>query len=463
MLGVFIDSAISGLHRQVDYTDVRCFFWVVALPRVVERGQTLKSAILALGTASFGLQSGDQKLFYDAAAHYGKALAHLRSDLMQPATSLSDTTLCACLVALLYQYFTDRPDKQGFIGHIMGLAQILYLRGPASFQEGLAHDLFLCCRINIIMVSLLLQRKTFLASREWRTIPFEKSEKSEMERLIDNMTVLPELRARMTEVSIRHEEMSDVDLIKLTENIWTVIVKTMQTYRGMAETSRACGVVATSVPELYSEPDNAAFPLSHMFPSLRIGSMMTSFWSILIDLYNMQGQLYDILHQRKADVPLHPLSTRCDTCLTTLFAPTSPPGTFADHSDKSLHQSEYFCTGGSFPVLVSYASEYYYSSPALQLSQDCKVLAQTFALQICMSIQYCVQPGFKVTGPMIMMFAMKMALRCFKVNPLATPEQLEWAYRTTAFFENGVPLTTPVFEDLRSIGTVPTSVPNAAG
>jgi hypothetical protein len=441
IFGTFVDDVTTHFHRRARCSELRCFYWIDSLPYMPDRGSALDAGILAVGLASLARRSNERRHFHHAAKAYGRALCHLRVDLSNAATALEDRTLCVCLVLLLYQYFTDDPDKQSYVSHIMGIAEIVRARGPTSFQTGLSNDLYRCCRINIIMASLILRKRTFLAETAWLEVPWCGKKKPPIEHFVDCMTRIPALRERFeVACGVGTLSMSATNLWALRDDIWVTISECVRTQRQLANDFKpsAIGETVLNVPCSTYE-DHRPIPWSLGFSSLLAANGLCCFWSSLVDLYNMQGHILSLIARHEsADGGLTNMATNTPGNMNAFVE--TPPGMIyrpAVSNDSSA-------TMIPCDVLETMTPQ-----PACQRirSEDCRSLATNFAVQICMSVQYCIQPAFGAIGPFFMMFGLKMAVRCFANNLPDTADHLAWAQQIVTMLDNQIPLTSPIFED----------------
>ncbi|KAL7906488.1 hypothetical protein GGI35DRAFT_458241 [Trichoderma velutinum] len=94
---------------------------------------------------------------------------------------------------LLYFELISPSSTASWLKHLHGVTSLLQLRGAESCQAGGLHLLFRSLRLLEAFSSFRHRRPSAFASEEWRTIPFAISGKSDTDRIIDIILVVPNL------------------------------------------------------------------------------------------------------------------------------------------------------------------------------------------------------------------------------------------------------------------------------
>jgi hypothetical protein len=86
------------------------------------------------------------------------------------------------------------------------------VRGPRSFGTPLALNLFEKSRTSVIFAAMVLHKSTFLASPEWKTLPWQKAPESKapIQYLVDILAGCPNLLEKKDRLTGR----TDIDFIK---------------------------------------------------------------------------------------------------------------------------------------------------------------------------------------------------------------------------------------------------------
>ncbi|KAI1261096.1 hypothetical protein F5Y18DRAFT_403422 [Xylariaceae sp. FL1019] len=137
---------------------------------------------------------------------YGRALRKLNTTLRSPGRVQSDSALILCkLLSLFEVYFGGLvPDNctqsQNWENHLLGQLAILQARSPYDYQTGQSHALFTEGRYLFLLAAIKSRTRCPLNTPEWRTIPWRKHPKSNMQKLLDIIADLSEILADVDEM-----------------------------------------------------------------------------------------------------------------------------------------------------------------------------------------------------------------------------------------------------------------------
>ncbi|KAK4502712.1 hypothetical protein PRZ48_006138 [Zasmidium cellare] len=166
--------------------------WVDAVMQS-NRTSVGRDAILALAQSLAAREDGAEK--EAAAAQYSRAINLLHSNLTNDECK-DDLNNLAAIVIFYYYEMTSATHMDGWAFHAAGMAHVVELRGPESFQSGAAKSLFIICRFKIIYQALLQRKRTFLSQPKWKTVPWQGTSsdpKNHIQRLKDTFADLPGL------------------------------------------------------------------------------------------------------------------------------------------------------------------------------------------------------------------------------------------------------------------------------
>lgn len=94
-------------------------------------------------------------------------------------------------------FFSDRYEEdrkaraRGWKQHNAGVLALLRARGPEAHIHGHGHQMFVDCRLALVITSIRLRKRSLLHSRQWMTVPWTEIPKTPKDTLIDIMTGLP--------------------------------------------------------------------------------------------------------------------------------------------------------------------------------------------------------------------------------------------------------------------------------
>ena len=168
--------------------------WLEVVNELSGNESCLKNAFPALILSRISEESKDYQLKEASTLLYGNALQDLQAALLDPERLYSDDILIASLLLAVYEVFQGSTiDSNSWLSHAHGAARLIELRGPERHKNDQAHQAFLASRISTIYAGILQRKATYLATEEWRTIPWESQNRTYFDRLIDIGTELPGL------------------------------------------------------------------------------------------------------------------------------------------------------------------------------------------------------------------------------------------------------------------------------
>ena len=158
----------------------------------------LKLAFSALIMSQVSKDSRDQQLAEASTLLYGNTLKDLQAALRDSERVYSDEILIASLSLALYEAFQGSTiESSSWLSHAQGAARLIELRGPERHRTDHAHQFFLASRISTIYAGILQRKASYMAAKEWRTVPWESQRRTYFDRLVDLATELPALLERL--------------------------------------------------------------------------------------------------------------------------------------------------------------------------------------------------------------------------------------------------------------------------
>ncbi|KAF3025074.1 hypothetical protein E8E14_014519 [Neopestalotiopsis sp. 37M] len=157
--------------------------------------ELLQSAYLAVSAAYAGLVYQDQRLIRAGAQSYAYVLRSLQKALSDPEAGKSDAVLMTVGLCMNYEGRLSREAKTGYTVHVAGVLRLFEYRGPELHRSGLAHYFFVDARLYCTWCAIRARRPTFLAKKEWKTIPWSlgTTGKDMMQYLFDEMLEIPNM------------------------------------------------------------------------------------------------------------------------------------------------------------------------------------------------------------------------------------------------------------------------------
>ncbi|CAZ82994.1 unnamed protein product [Tuber melanosporum] len=227
---------------------------------------------MAVCTVFFGRQSRDERIVKESTKIYTRALAQLNAALSNKTMHTRDETLAATMLLGMYETM-GCADPLTWQRHADGMELLVRVRGPEAHTTELGHRLFTSFRGTSLTNSLVSCKRNFLASKEWLTIPWTKTQKTPMQQLQDLHLELPGiLEARRALPRSAHPSLLRRCLdFKAKLEAW---------YENFISTPSAHHWLEFSALNI----DPPVFPTCYRFPNIGVANTYTFYWANLIVL-----------------------------------------------------------------------------------------------------------------------------------------------------------------------------------
>ncbi|CEJ93712.1 hypothetical protein VHEMI09284 [[Torrubiella] hemipterigena] len=189
------------------------YSWVATISENKETFLLLDTTACALGTLFLSRKNEDLNLKHESMTLYGDALSHARA-LWDTADKTNwFRPLLGVSLLLLYESLSPSSlaSTKKTLNHGMGLATLLQLAGPKSFQTAAPHILFIHARVALLYIAILEEKPSFLAERDWLEQPWVRVAKNNMHASLDTLSQVPELLSlsnQICEAAQTHTEYS---------------------------------------------------------------------------------------------------------------------------------------------------------------------------------------------------------------------------------------------------------------
>ncbi|CAG9975273.1 unnamed protein product [Clonostachys byssicola] len=187
--------------------------WTSVAQNLHTESPIIRVSLLSSALGMIGRQRNDSEIFQQSRQAYGKTLLAVEKSLRNPSKHEAHVVLTALRLVSFYElWFGSDGDGsaaqyQRLMAHINGTMAYLLTKGPDTFSEGYAHQLFSEFRLSQVVAGLHAHKASPLASHEWKTIPWSEIPKTPRDTLLDIMLEFPGL----FEESDRIKVMSDGD------------------------------------------------------------------------------------------------------------------------------------------------------------------------------------------------------------------------------------------------------------
>ncbi|EPE10372.1 fungal transcriptional regulatory protein [Ophiostoma piceae UAMH 11346] len=160
---------------------------------------------------------------------HGRALHELRLALNHPQKARSDSVFSALRLMIVFSmFFSDRYEEdrkaraRGWKEHNAGVLALLRARGPEAHMHGHGHQMFVDCRLALIITSIRLRKKSPLNSHQWMTVPWTHVPKTPKDTLIDILAGLPAVLENVDLLEqMPHDKIREDYRSKIVENCWS--------------------------------------------------------------------------------------------------------------------------------------------------------------------------------------------------------------------------------------------------
>ncbi|KAH7128453.1 hypothetical protein B0J11DRAFT_271421 [Dendryphion nanum] len=200
------------------------------LPLLTIRHDALKTTLVAVYAAVTGLTHGDKVLTEEGKRMYGKGLQGFNRALRNGSIADDDALLAVPrfmgLFEVLFGAGIDvHQQGRSWQAHTAGEVALMEARGPAAFNEGIPHLLFIEGRLAPIISAVALRKATILDSEEWKTLPWKNHTKSAKDSLLDILASTPEILERIDMIRITPPYDCEEKITTLRTKCWNIEIE----------------------------------------------------------------------------------------------------------------------------------------------------------------------------------------------------------------------------------------------
>ncbi|KAI9711059.1 MAG: hypothetical protein M1828_001986 [Chrysothrix sp. TS-e1954] len=334
---------------------------------------------------------------------YLMALKRLQESLWNPVLMHKDDTLGASMALAMYEAMeSPSQTEKGYLSHVNGLARLIELRGPEAHRTGLGHHIFIAFRyteVNTrrsfrspgtgdlscqILQAVGRNQASFLATPQWRSLPFEMQPKNSLGRLLDILTCGPQSMEEPRDLDVLSPSHRLQTLLKMARQCWKLERDLQRFYQDLERS--AVGALYWPLPSRLFESDSSIDDdraIALHFADLSMAQLFMFYWAILGMVWKGLTQLHEAISQIQ---------------LPILFAPSAGgnPGE------------------GDTPAAERPWSRYDMSQlPQLGHRKDYGSMAR----KVCQSFEYCTQDEMRGVGPTVPPASLGLSYRNVKDEP----------------------------------------------
>ncbi|KAL4896844.1 hypothetical protein BDV59DRAFT_190785 [Aspergillus ambiguus] len=139
-----------------------------------------------------GRREGNYSIDACGQRKYVKVLKELQDSLNSPEQRTSSETLIVVVLFTVIEAYKG-SSKDAMLRHQLGALQLLQTRTPYRHRYGIGRSLFVDLRLYWVSAAVVIRMPTFLASSEWRTVPWpaDGPPKDILHQLLDIMVEIP--------------------------------------------------------------------------------------------------------------------------------------------------------------------------------------------------------------------------------------------------------------------------------
>ncbi|KAF4233825.1 hypothetical protein CNMCM6805_009042 [Aspergillus fumigatiaffinis] len=261
-----------------------CGSWVEVLPRLANTSSQESVFFLSLKALAFAIASHKhpQKVSnLDATTVYSAAICALRRQLAAESQPFN-AELAASIMCLSLAEGMFPGMGPGISTHIKGVGQLMKAHGPNHYQAGLLHKLFVGFRPLLVIDAFRFREPTFLAEKQWTSIPFAFSNSSLMQDFLSEVAIIPNYLHAVDQLMVNSDDGSAENV---TEVCFAFVewVNRLEQWEQMLEREEGGTYEKSSEGEQAAQainPDITGHTL--WFPSVTIANVLTHLWAIHI-------------------------------------------------------------------------------------------------------------------------------------------------------------------------------------
>ncbi|KAF7118791.1 hypothetical protein CNMCM5793_008416 [Aspergillus hiratsukae] len=187
-----------------------CGSWVEVLPRLANTSSQDSVFFVSMKALAFAIaayKDPQRVSTLDATRVYSAAICALRRQLAAKSQPF-DAELAASIMCLSLAEGMFPGSVEGMSAHIKGVGQLMKAHGPNHYQAGLLHKLFVGFRPLLVIEAFRCRQPTFLAEKQWTSIPFAFSNTSLMQDFLSGVANIPNYLHAVDQLMVNPDDAS---------------------------------------------------------------------------------------------------------------------------------------------------------------------------------------------------------------------------------------------------------------
>uniref|UniRef100_A0A8H7K370 Uncharacterized protein n=1 Tax=Bionectria ochroleuca TaxID=29856 RepID=A0A8H7K370_BIOOC len=155
--------------------------------------------------------------------------------------------------------------------HLRAISEVMQSCKPEAFSVGIPHKLFTGIRPLLILEAMASEKATFLASDEWKTIPFQHNGPSSMQGFLSQAATIPEIMQKADLLNVETLEKDGIHRLIELSDIATQLEASAITFEiepnapAYWPSSQRSNVAGNGYPHLCFSDLNAANAFTHLW------------------------------------------------------------------------------------------------------------------------------------------------------------------------------------------------------
>ncbi|KAL5359245.1 hypothetical protein BJX96DRAFT_174189 [Aspergillus floccosus] len=299
LMELFVERLVSNFSPR----DQAKYGGTIALREASEMrvlSPILCTAFEAASLTFAGRRDGNRAIELAGHTRYSRMLRQLQNALGDPRASKSTEVLVVVLLSTIIEAF-KQSSKDSILRHQLGGLELLRSRSPYRHRYGIEQSLFVDLRLYWVTAALVHRKPTFLASKEWLTVPWpaDGPPKDILQRLLDIAVDIP---GYLSQIDIFLAQLqrgstgasSPAELIPLQSSIWEQALE-LQTRLNMWKAMYADTYPKGTPREEVDEPSADGFPVFRcrdpnslqelparilVYPDILLATAMCFYWAL---------------------------------------------------------------------------------------------------------------------------------------------------------------------------------------
>ncbi|RAL10249.1 Zn(II)2Cys6 transcription factor domain-containing protein [Aspergillus homomorphus CBS 101889] len=271
--------------------------WITLLAGLPTEIKALEVSSAALAAAAVGHKFNNPALVHYSHSLYTRGLQQLQHALWNRRLAQDDATLAACMALSLYEAMEcPNAGSEGYFGHCQGLLALVEARGIEAHCSGPGHQLFLGVRIPGIIYALENHSSSFLFDSPWMNQPWGQTPKTSFTQVVDCLAQAPGILQRVFLLPSLSPNQQAEACFQLIAECWQIDEQLDTIYAAMQDgrSDLLYWPVASSYPARSTAGHcENLFPFVFHFADFETAATLILLWAVRVLLWSGLCNLYN--------------------------------------------------------------------------------------------------------------------------------------------------------------------------